>query len=123
MTLAPPTTFCVPVAPPPPPPPHAARKIVAKTAVPEIVRILIPSGRTAGREAEGIGRRIRSGRRLLGRAGLRVLHPILPVDDPVTGRAGLDRRPALQDDVQLRRDVHVAPAAGAVLHAHNGQAM
>src|SRR6185436_10141732 len=57
-----------------------------------------------------------------GSAGRVVLHDLLPVDDAVAGGTGLDRLAALQDVVELRRDVHVAPLAGAVADADDHQA-
>src|SRR5258708_6212471 len=49
------------------------------------------------------------------------LHQILPVDDPMARRAGLDAQAPLQHVVQLGRDVHVAALAGAAANADHGQ--
>src|SRR6185369_7498922 len=54
-------------------------------------------------------------------AGRLVLHDLLPVDDAVAGGARLDGNAALEDVVELGRDVHVAALAGPVADADHGQ--
>src|SRR5450432_484978 len=72
---------------------------------------------SAWRRPHGTG----SGGRAAALALRGVRQQVLPVDDPMTRRAGLDGRATLQHVVELRRDVHVAATAGAISHADHGQ--
>src|SRR5437868_10725998 len=75
----------------------------------------------APRSRRPVGKKRLARRRRRGRAGRVVLHDLLPINDAVAGGAGLDRLAALQDVVELRRNVHVAALAGAVADADDRQ--
>ena len=99
-------------------------KATAATACPARARSAAEyTAGTAGVTTRRAGAASRRGSLVeVARRGRVVLHDLLPVDDAVAGGAGLDRLAALQDVVELRRDVHVAALAGAVADADDRQA-